>query len=1100
MPETIIAPSIDATETQPVVTALTDGRFVVFWTSFTPDRTADEIYGQGVSVTGELSGAPVLINTASANTQWEPDVAALPNNRTIVVFNDASGAFNNVGPGESRTSIVGRFMNPDGTGGTPFKIDQEVVQGVDYTFAASQQDPSVAAFSDGSFVVAWTDQLRNGGGGQDILVRRFDATGTPLGDAALANSTTESGQFFPSVSTLPDGSFFVAWRSQAVGGDDIRGRLFDADGAPTGPDFAVSTTPNLSQTEPETALLADGRIVVVWYEGATAAGRILNANGSWGTDAFTIGAATTDGSSRLGVDATDDGGFVVSWGVRTGSLATDVIVRAFDGTGTPTSEQITVNSTTAGVQGDPRVAVGADGKVLVVWASDDFFDPGPSEIRANLITLATNQPVGDVTFLLDAQTGVQENRSVGIGVGVQAIASDPDAANSVTFSLTSNPGGLFRINETTGRIEVGGPIDREAIPSGEVTVEVTATSSDGSTASASRTIAIFDADEFDATTPVDADAAANTVAEDAVPGALVGISASSSDADATTNAITYSLTNSAFGRFAIDPTTGVVTVAGALDFETADAHTITVQARSEDGSAASATFTIAVTDVPEGGGGNTPPVITSAGGGPTAAIAVDENTTLVTVLTATDPDVGQALTWRIAGGENRNLFTILDGALQFTRARNAESPPAPGATPGYQVVVEVADGAGGVDTQAITVTLADVNEFAVTRPADIDPAADAVAEDAAIGTAVGITASARDRDATTSVVSYSLTNDAGGRFAIDAVTGVVRTAAALDFETAPAHLVTVLAASADGSTATRSFTIAVADVEEEGTAGITRVGDGRANLMEGTARDDDLSGRGGNDTLRGFGGDDRLDGGDGADDIDGGAGDDLLIGGAGVDTVRGGDGDDTIVIRDIGAQRDVIDGGDGVDTLLVDATGGTVVLETTARITGVESFEGSGQLVRGTGGANLLDFSSFEMSDVRAIQGLGGADTLLGSAGGDTIEGGAGNDLLTGGAGDDTLLGDGGGDTFVYLAASASGADVIADFDLLGNDLIRFVGFGFGGAADDQARRDAVAAATTFDERGAEIDLDAIGGDGTILLAGVRSLSFTTAEDFAFSL
>ena len=294
--------------------------------------------------------------------------------------------------------------------------------------------------------------------------------------------------------------------------------------------------------------------------------------------------------------------------------------------------------------------------------------------------------------------------------------------------------------------------------------------------------------------------------------------------------MTYSLIDSDFGLFAIDPTTGVVTVAGALDFETATEHTIIVQASSADGSAASSSFTVAVTDVAEGGGGNAPPEITSAGGGPTAAIAVDENTTLVAALTATDPDVGQALSWRIAAGENRNLFTIRDGALHFTTARNAKSPPAAGATPGYQVVVEVADGAGGIDTQAITVTLADVNEFAVARPADTDTAADAVAEDAAIGTAVGITASARDRDATTSLVSYSLTNDAGGRFAIDAATGVVRTAAALDFETATAHLVTVRATSADGSAATRTFTIAVTDVEEDGTIGITRIGDGRANL------------------------------------------------------------------------------------------------------------------------------------------------------------------------------------------------------------------------------------------------------------------------------
>jgi Ca2+-binding RTX toxin-like protein len=97
------------------------------------------------------------------------------------------------------------------------------------------------------------------------------------------------------------------------------------------------------------------------------------------------------------------------------------------------------------------------------------------------------------------------------------------------------------------------------------------------------------------------------------------------------------------------------------------------------------------------------------------------------------------------------------------------------------------------------------------------------------------------------------------------------------------------------------------------------------------------------------------------------------------------------------------------------------------------------------------------------------------------------------------LAGGAGADSFVDLAGAASGSDTIVDFDLSGNDVIRFVGFDFGGASDDQARRNALSAASTIDSRGAVIDLDAIGGDGTILLAGVRSLSFASAEDFLFS-
>ncbi len=49
-------------------------------------------------------------------------------------------------------------------------------------------------------------------------------------------------------------------------------------------------------------------------------------------------------------------------------------------------------------------------------------------------------------------------------------------------------------------------------------------------------------------------------------------------------------------------------------------------------------------------------------------------------------------------------------------------------------------------------------------------------------------------------MSYSLSDDAGGRFAIDAGSGVITVAdsAALDYETAPSHSVTVTATSSDG--------------------------------------------------------------------------------------------------------------------------------------------------------------------------------------------------------------------------------------------------------------------------------------------------------------
>ena len=83
-----------------------------------------------------------------------------------------------------------------------------------------------------------------------------------------------------------------------------------------------------------------------------------------------------------------------------------------------------------------------------------------------------------------------------------------------------------------------------------------------------------------------------------------------------------------------------------------------------------------------------------------------------------------------------------------------------------------------------------------------------------MGTAVGITALASDGDATTSGITYSLDNDAGGQFAIDSTTGVVRVAGAIDREAGATRSITVRATSDDGSTVTQSYTITIRDLDE----------------------------------------------------------------------------------------------------------------------------------------------------------------------------------------------------------------------------------------------------------------------------------------------
>ncbi|HND80822.1 MAG TPA: cadherin domain-containing protein, partial [Accumulibacter sp.] len=199
-----------------------------------------------------------------------------------------------------------------------------------------------------------------------------------------------------------------------------------------------------------------------------------------------------------------------------------------------------------------------------------------------------------------AANQVQENSLAGTTVGIQLQASDPDSADTITFSLDNDAGGRFVVASTTGVLTVaeGVSLDREAASS--YTVVVRASSTDGSYLTRTFVIDLLDSNEFQ-TGPI-ANVAPSASQNQALMasssnGTMVGIQAQAHDADATHNQITYSLTNDAGGAFAIDAATGMVTVADATHLMTANSASldIVVKATSEDGSSQTRGFTIQIT-------------------------------------------------------------------------------------------------------------------------------------------------------------------------------------------------------------------------------------------------------------------------------------------------------------------------------------------------------------------------------------------------------------------------------------------------------------------------------------------------------------------------
>lgn len=106
------------------------------------------------------------------------------------------------------------------------------------------------------------------------------------------------------------------------------------------------------------------------------------------------------------------------------------------------------------------------------------------------------------------------------------------------------------------------------------------------------------------------------------------------------------------------------------------------------------------------------PVITSNGGGDTASIAIDENSSAVTIVTAIDQDAGTTLSYAIVGGADQALFQIgaASGVLSFRTAPDYENPADADRNNTYLVQVRVSDNGSPVlsDSQTITVTVRDV--------------------------------------------------------------------------------------------------------------------------------------------------------------------------------------------------------------------------------------------------------------------------------------------------------------------------------------------------------------------------------------------------------
>ena len=293
------------------------------------------------------------------------------------------------------------------------------------------------------------------------------------------------------------------------------------------------------------------------------------------------------------------------------------------------------------------------------------------------------------------------------------------------------------------------------------------------------------------------------VSEDAASGAAVG-TVSATDPDAG-DGLTYSITaGNGEGAFAVGSSTGSITVAGSLDYETTVAYRLTVEASDGRGGEATATVEIEVGNVAEAG----PPVPN----GVTYTYNPPAGTFDFSLRAMTGVDMYR-VQYRVGGAEG--TWINLDATTETNLTFAPEGGPVCGTTYEFRIQAhgdgETYPAVWGTRTGGVTYETPACNSAPEFGAATYEFS---VPEDAATGTAVG-TVSATDPD-DGDTVAYSITAGNGdGKFAIDGSGGSITVAAALDYETTSSYTLTVQASDGkdDGSSSV-TVEITVGNVAE----------------------------------------------------------------------------------------------------------------------------------------------------------------------------------------------------------------------------------------------------------------------------------------------
>lgn len=415
-PGTVTGSNVDATDEpgEPIHANRTSARNSVWW-RYTPSSsgqvTIDTVGSNFDTVLAVYTGSAVnalthvasnddtpgigLLSrvefTAQAGVSYAIAVAGFGGTSGNISLNVAGGGGGGGGPSDVEVSLT----VPDGVvrPGAPARLVADVTSvnagagtpSGTVRFSANGSTVGSATLSSGRAMLNTTLPV-----GSNSVIAHYQGTGThnagnspartvvvsaAMGPEITVNQRTRHNQRRPAISPLRR-SAVVVFEDQHVanGPFGITGQRVNWSGARIADPITVAR-PAEGTGYPDVAELTGNAWVVVWE--ATGRGgrqdvfmRRFRVNGrAMDRTARGVNDRGAGHQTRPRVAALEDGGYAVVWqSNRADGDGEGIVMRIFDGTGNPRTDEFVVNQTTRGDQTGPDVAMQQDGDIVVSWA------------------------------------------------------------------------------------------------------------------------------------------------------------------------------------------------------------------------------------------------------------------------------------------------------------------------------------------------------------------------------------------------------------------------------------------------------------------------------------------------------------------------------------------------------------------------------------------------------------------------------------------------------------------------------------------------------------------------------------------------------------